>query len=206
VVRWCTRAVVTAGLTAALAVGSWGAAALTTPAGAATAAIDCDTAAQPSASWTTCQSLVGTAKCVWSNGDGTYTLAVGYTNPTGTALHADIPVSGVGGVNNKFTATGGSAANPSHFEDFAPGTSVTAFTVTWSPTSKTDPVTWVLMGKTYTWNRTYTACSTKPVPVVGGAGGLTLGLLGLAGVAAVGGPRVRRALREVPVVGRPVPA
>lgn len=70
------------------------------------------------------------------------------------------------GTNNALTATGGSAANPSHLASFPPGTSTTAFTVTWTPSSKTDPVTWALMGRTYTFVDTMTACLSKPVPVV----------------------------------------
>ena len=58
---------------------------------AVTPTINCDTAAQPSTSWTTCQQLVGTASCAWNNKDGTWTLAVGYTNPTGSILTASIP-------------------------------------------------------------------------------------------------------------------
>jgi hypothetical protein len=200
------RALGRAAVATALTVGSLGAAAALAPSAQAATTVNCDTAAQPSANWTLCTKLVGTAKCVWNNGNGTYTLAVGYTNPTTSSLYANIPVNGTGGANNKFTATSGFAANPSHFDTFTPGVSTTAFTVTWSPTSSTDPVTWVLMGKTYTWNRTYTACVTKPVPVIGGVGGFTLGLLGLVAVGAFGGHRVRRAVRAVPLVGRPVTA
>jgi hypothetical protein len=58
--------------------------------------------------------------------------------------------------------------------------------VTWTPSSKKDGATWSLMGHSYTWYDTYTACPTKPVPVIGndlvGGTGLvlitSLGLLG----------------------------
>jgi hypothetical protein len=128
--------------------------------------INCDTAAQPSASWTSCQQLTGTAACVFNNGDGTWTIALGYTNPTTATLTSAIPNGGSGGTNNALTATNGSAANPGHIASFPPGTSTTAYTVTWSPTSKTDPVTWVLNGRTFTFTDQITACPTKPVPVV----------------------------------------
>lgn len=151
-------------------------------ASAATPTVDCDAAGQPSANWTTCQQLVGTAKCVWNNNDGSWTMAMGYTNPSTSTLNAAIPSGGVAGTNNALTATGGSAANPAHIASFPPGTSTTAFTVTWSPTSKTDPVTWALMGKSYTFNDQITPCTSKPVPVVANEvlGGIAVaGLLGI---------------------------
>ena len=139
---------------------------------AATPTINCDAAAQPSASWTTCQQLVGTASCAWNNKDGTWTLAVGYTNPTTSILTASIPPA-PGGTNNAFTATSGFASNPGHPSTFNPGTYVTAFTVTWTPSSKTDPVTWVLMGHTFTWTETSVpACPKTPVPVAGSIAGI----------------------------------
>ncbi|BEP16634.1 hypothetical protein acdb102_49450 [Acidothermaceae bacterium B102] len=156
---------------------------------AATPTVNCDTAAQPSTDWTTCGQLVGTAKCVWNNGDGTWTMAMGYTNPTTSILNAAIPnaAAGVAGTNNALTATSGSAANPSHLASFPPGTSTTAFTVTWTPSSKTDPVTWALMGHTYTFVDTMTACTSKPVPVVANE---TFG--GIAVAAVLGTVLVRR--------------
>jgi hypothetical protein len=145
---------------------------------AATPTINCDSAAHPSASWTTCQQLVGTASCVWNNRDGTWTLAVGYTNPTASILTASIPPA-PGGANNSFTATSGFASNPGHPSTFQPGMYVTAFTVTWTPSSKNDPVTWVLMGHTYTWTETSeSACPKTPVPVAGSIAGI-FGFLGL---------------------------
>lgn len=129
--------------------------------------IDCDTAT--GADWTTCQQLTATAACVFNNGDGTWTMALGYINPTGATLNSDIPTGGSGGANNTLTATNGSAANPGHVANFWPGTSTTAFTVTWSPTSKKDPVTWVLNGQTFSWTDQITPCPTKPVPVVSNA-------------------------------------
>jgi hypothetical protein len=152
-------------------------------AAAATPTIDCDTAAQPSANWTTCGQLVATAKCVWNNGDGTYTMALGYINPSTSNLFSSIPNTGNGtGANNALTATNGSAADPGHVATFVPGTSTTAFTVTWSPTSKTDVVSWLLNGHTTTWADTITACPAKPVPVVNN---VALGSIGMAGVLGV---------------------
>jgi hypothetical protein len=196
-----------AGAAAVLTVAWMGASLATTPAAQAAApTINCDTAAQPSASWTTCKTLVGTAKCVWNNKDGTYTMAMGYTNPSTSNLFASIPPATGAGAYNALTATSGFAGNPAHPATFVPGTYTTAFTVTWTPTSSTDAVSWQLMGTTRTWNRTMTACPTKPVPVIGGAGGLGLGLLGLAALAAFTNNWrgwIRAALRRLPVIGRP---
>jgi hypothetical protein len=169
-----------------------GAAASAGPAAAATT-INCDTAAQPSANWTTCQQLVGTAKCVWNNKDGTYTLAVGYTNPTQNILFASVPNTGTGtGAYNAFTATSGFAANPGHGNTFNPGTFTTAWTVTWTPSSATDGVKWALMGKSYVWYDTYTVCPSKPVPVIGN------GVVGGMGVVLITGYSMlnRRRLKE----------
>ena len=83
-----------------VAAGTVGATAAAVPASAATTTINCDTAAQPSTDWTSCQKLVGTAKCVWNNKDGTYTLAMGYTNPTAYTLFASVPSASVPAIVN----------------------------------------------------------------------------------------------------------
>ena len=70
------------------------------------------------------------------------------------------------GTNNALTATNGSAANPARMASFLPGTSTTAYTVTWSPTSKTDPVSWALIGHAFSFTDQITSCTSKPVPVV----------------------------------------
>ena len=163
--------------------------------------INCDAAAQPSTDWTTCQQLVGTAKCVWNNNDGTFTMAMGYTNPTTSTLNAVIPnaATNVAGTNNSLTATSGSAANPGHTASFLPGTSTTAFTVTWTPSSKTDPVTWVLMGKTYSFVDTMTACTSKPVPVVANETFGAIAVAGLLGTVLVSRRRIRPLLARTSV-------
>ena len=178
-VSWVSRGFAATLLTVG---GTVGAVANAGSAAAAVTTINCDTAAQPSTDWTSCQKLVGTAKCVWNNKDGTYTLAVGYTNPTAYNLYASVPNTGTNtGANNAFTATSGTAANPGHGNTFVPGTYTTAWTVTWTPASKTDLVSWLLMGKTYTWADTYTVCPSKPVPVIGN------GIVGGVGVVALMG-------------------
>ncbi|MGH8891065.1 MAG: hypothetical protein ACRDV3_15055 [Acidothermaceae bacterium] len=170
---------------------------------AATATINCDTASQRQTrqertDWTTCQRLVGTADCVWNNRDGTYTIALGYINSTADNLFAEIPDSnGNGGINNALTASGGYADNPEHVSTFWVGTSNTAFTVTWKPTYSGDPVTWNLMGHTYTF--TYggePACKAKPVPIMGSVAVAGIGLALLVVLFAFVNFRHERRLRE----------
>jgi hypothetical protein len=177
-------------------------------AAAATTTINCDTAAQPSTNWTTCQKLVGTAKCVWNNRNGTYTLAVGFTNPTQDILTAAVPTvigsTSSGGTNNAFTATSGSAANPGHGSSFPPGTYTTAWTVTWTPSSRTDGVTWALMGKSTTWYDTYTVCPSKPVPVIGNGIVGGMGVVLITGYSMLNRRRLREFLSAVRVVGTSV--
>ncbi|BEP13221.1 hypothetical protein acdb102_15320 [Acidothermaceae bacterium B102] len=185
--------------------GTVGALAAAGPASAATTTINCDTAAQPSANWTSCQQLVGTAKCVWNNKDGTYTLAVGYTNPTAYNLYAVVPntATNTAGPNNAFTATSGFAANPGHAATFYPGTYTTAWTVTWTPASKTDLVTWALMGHTYTWADTYTACPSKPVPVIGNGIAASMGVVAITGFGLLNRRRLREMLAATRLVATP---
>jgi hypothetical protein len=182
-----------AGRLGTVALLSVGAFSLGSGTASAATTINCDSAAQPSTDWTTCQQLTGTAKCVWNNGDGTWTMAMGYTNPTTATLNAVIPnaAAGVAGTNNALTATSGSAANPAHIATFPPGTSTTAFTVTWTPSSKTDPVSWALMGKTYTFVDTMTACTSKPVTVLANETFGTISVAGLLGVVLVSRRRLR---------------
>lgn len=157
-----------------------------------TPTINCDSAqfgrsSADRADWRTCQELAGTAQCVWNNGRGSYTIALGYDNPTSSNLYAATPVNGQGGPNNSLTANGGYAENPDHVSTFWTGVSETAFTVTWSPTRRQPYVTWQLMGHTYNFStKSVPGCQTKPVPIMGNglAIGLGLGLLVLALLAA----------------------
>ena len=173
-------------------------------ASAAVTTVNCDAAAQPSTDWTNCQKLVGTAKCVWNNKDGTYTLAVGYTNPTAFNLYAVVPntTTGAAGPNNAFTATDGFAANPGHAATFYPGTYTTAWTVTWTPASKTDLVSWALMGHTFTWADTYTVCPSKPVPVIGNDIVGSMGVVAITGFGLLNRRRLRDFMAAVRYVGQ----
>ena len=125
-------------------------------------------------------STISDGNTAWGHYRGQYTIPAGQT----TTRFAFNSVSAAGGIqsignfldsvvftprrtNNAITATQRSAISPAQAETFAPCTYTTAWTVTWTPTSSSDPVTWSLMGHTYTWNDTLTACPTKPVPVIG---------------------------------------
>ena len=166
--------------------------------------INCDTAAQPSADWSTCQQLVGTAACAWDNGDGTWTVALGYQNPTAYDLYAAAPVGGTGGTNNALQANGGSAADPAHVSTFWSGGSSTAFTVTWTPTRRLPAVTWSLMGNTYRFTTgTQPLCTSKPVPIMGNMTVIWIALgLFVAAFAVVNRRRLRQ-LRDAPWLHRP---
>lgn len=167
------RAVVSAGILAGAAVVL---AVSASPARAATL-INCDTVSHQSQDWRTCQQLVGTSTCAWNNGDGTWTIALGYRNPTDFDLYAAAPANGRGGANNALRANGGSAGNPGHITTFWTGTSTTAFTVTWTPVPWNPYVEWDLMGHRYFFSTTtQPTCASKPVPVTGNLTALWVGL------------------------------
>ena len=148
----------TAGLALALIVGSMTVPLLfASPALAAT--IDCST------TYTTaeCQTLTPTVACVWTNSNGSHTAAFGYTN---TSTTNDITVNL--GRGNRLSA--GSTGTPPTF--FPRGTSVTAFTVTYTRATST----WRLVGKAARASGTSTPCSSPPVPGFGGTAAF-LGML-----------------------------
>jgi len=133
---------------------------LAAPAFAAT--VDCST------TWTTaeCQQVTPTVQCVWTNPDGSHTAAFGYVNNA-----ADDILVNVGAGNRMDPGT--NLGQPT----FLPrGTSVTAFTVTYTGTQEA----WVLVGKRATANGSTTPCASPPVPGFGGSavffGTLLLGL------------------------------
>lgn len=115
------------------------------------ATIDCST------NYTTaqCQVLTPTVACVWTNANGSHTAAFGYTN---TSTTNDITVN-LGFANR---LSGGSTGTPPTY--FPRGTSVTAFTVTYTRNSST----WHLVGKSARASNASTPCSSPPVPGFGG--------------------------------------
>ena len=130
---------------------------LASPAMAAT--IDCTTnytAAQ-------CQVLTPTVACVFNNANGSHTAAFGYTNTSATN---DVIVNL--GRGNRLSA--GSVGTPPTV--FPRGTSLTAFTVTYTRASST----WRLVGKAARASAASTPCSAAPVPGFGGTAAF-LGML-----------------------------
>ena len=123
------------------------------------ATIDCST------NYTTaqCQVLTPTVACVWTNANGSHTAAFGYTNTSATN---DITVNL--GRGNRLSA--GSVGTPPTF--FPRGTSVTAFTVTYTRATST----WRLVGKAARASATSPHCSSPPVPGFGGTAAF-LGML-----------------------------
>lgn len=135
-------------------------------AAAATPTINCDAVSHSSPDWSTCRQLVGTASCYWNNGDGTYTVALGYINPSGEILTA-----AAGTDNNGIPANGTipTFANPGRLTTFYPGTSQTAFTMTWDPWSDFG-FDWYIMDRRFTFTTANTpACTSSPVPIMGNA-------------------------------------
>ncbi|HXY72908.1 MAG TPA: hypothetical protein VEM41_10210 [Actinomycetota bacterium] len=113
-----------------------------------------------------CQQVTPTVQCVWTNADGSHTAAFGYVNNA-----ADDILVNVGAGNRMDPGT--NLGQPT----FLPrGTSVTAFTVTYTGTQEA----WVLVGKRATSNASTPACPSPPVPGFGGTavffGTLLLGL------------------------------
>jgi len=151
--RWRAAALALAVVVGSLAVPVL----VASPALAAT--IDCST------NYTTaqCQVLTPTVACVWTNANGSHTAAFGYTN---TSTTNDITVN-LGGGNR---LSGGSVGSPPTF--FPRGTSVTAFTVTYTRASST----WRLVGKAARASGATTPCTSPPVPGFGGTAAF-LGML-----------------------------
>lgn len=128
-----------------------------------------DTATADCGDWQSaslCEQLVPTFSCVFDNGDGSYTAALGYTNPTDTTL-----VAAPGSYVNSFYAYGGFKTDQGQIASFPPGTSETAFTITWSPGKRhvNSPVVWELGGfsKQVSFTSSSAACSSHPVPIMG---------------------------------------
>jgi hypothetical protein len=148
---------------------------------AATPTINCDTVSHRSADWATCQALVGTASCYWDNGNGTFTMALGYRNPTDSILTARAGTTN----NGIYTTIVPTYSNPGRLTTFYPGTSVTAFTMT---SQFANPLaSWSVMGTMYTFTTANTPlCAAKPVPIMGNttaAAAVFVLLVGVLGIA-----------------------
>jgi hypothetical protein len=119
-----------------------------------------DQAAYPTA----CSGLTPTLSCVWDNGDGTYTAALGFTNPSTYTIEADAGSYLNSVYGNKSTPK--DSGQPSFFR---PGTSVTEFTVDWTQ-SKVGVMEWQLGDQMLTFSSSSgPACTQHPVPIFSNA-------------------------------------
>jgi hypothetical protein len=131
-----------------------------------------------------CKDLTPIVECVWSNGDGTYTIAWGYNNPSSDTLYIDF------GGKNKMSP---GADDQGQGTLFLPGMHHNTFVTDHLGTNRT----WTLGNNKVSPTGSTPACPTKPVSVIGNAKVL---LLGVALMLAVGLPvlAARRVGREVP--------
>jgi hypothetical protein len=150
-------------LAAVLLVLSFG---LATPA-QANHTINCTPMGDPS-----CRDLTPIVECIWSNGDGTSSIAWGWNNPSTHILHIDV------GAKNKMAP---GADDQGQGTEFAPGVHHNIFVTTVTGTS----ADWRLGNNQASTAASTPACPTKPVSVVGNGRAL---LLGLALMLAVGLP------------------
>lgn len=172
---WGPRLLLRAALVGVLLTLSVGVAAA--PAQAAT--INCTPMSDPA-----CKDLTPIVECVWSNGDGTNTIAWGYDNPSTYDLYIDF------GGKNKLAP---GADDQGQGTLFVPGLHHNTFVTTITGTNRT----WTLGNNKVSPSGSTPACPTKPVSVIGSGRAL---LLGIALMLAVGLPVLgsRRSRWEVP--------
>jgi len=173
--RWGPRLLLRAALVGVLVTLSVGVVAA--PAQAAT--INCTPMGDPA-----CRDLTPIVECIWSNGDGTSSIAWGWNNPSPHILHLDF------GAKNKMTP---GADNQGQGTEFGPGLNHNVFVTTITGTS----LEWRLGNNTDETSGSTPACPTKPVSVIGNGRAL---ILGIALMLAVGLPVLasRRLGQEVP--------
>jgi hypothetical protein len=171
--RWGPRLLLRAALVGVLLTLSVGV--MATPAQAAT--INCTPMGDPA-----CKDLAPIVECIWSNGDGTSTIAWGYDNPSTDTLFIDF------GGKNKMDP---GADDQGQLTLFTPWMHHNAFV-----TTVTGNRTWTLGNNKAVSGTSTPACPTKPVSVIGSGRAL---LLGIALMLAVGLPVVASRLlaREV---------
>jgi hypothetical protein len=110
-----------------------------------------------------CRDLAPIVECIWSNGDGTSSIAWGWNNPSGHLLHLDF------GSKNKMSPGGD---NQGQGTEFSPGVHHNVFVTTVTGTS----LQWRLGNNTDETSGSTPACPTKPVPMLGNARALLLGV------------------------------
>lgn len=124
-----------------------------------------------------CAGLKPALSCVWANDDGSYSAALGFTNPSRYTIEAD-----AGSYQNSVylnRSTPHADGQPSFFR---PGDSTTEFTLDWNPIHG-DDVQWALDGTTLRFSSSSgPACTQHPVPIMGSV--TVLGIVALGGVGA----------------------
>jgi hypothetical protein len=110
-----------------------------------------------------CRDLAPIVECVWSNGDGTASIAWGWNNPSSHTLHIDV------GAKNKLVP---GADGQGQATDFEPGINHNIFVTTVEGTS----AEWRLGNNKAATDASTPACPTKPVPMFGSARALLLGV------------------------------
>jgi hypothetical protein len=184
--RWARRAQVVAAASllgvAVLAFGSPSAfaakpAPTPSPTSSSSDVINCTSPQVFNANRAACTALTPTVSCVWDNGDGTFSAALGFVNPTDSTIESD-----AGTYQNAIYINGNSPdmGQPSIFR---PGTSTTEFVLDWTPISG-DWVEWQLDNNTLGFSSTNTqTCDQHPVPIMGSA--VVWGITGGAAVCAL---------------------
>ena len=122
-----------------------------------------------------CDGLTPTLSCTWDNGDGTYSAALGFDNPSAYTIEAD-----AGSYQNSIYINASTPHADGQPSFFRPGISETEFVVTWDPLHG-DQVNWTLDGHQLVFaSSTGPACAQHPVPILGNTT-----VLGIAGGLAV---------------------
>ena len=124
-----------------------------------------------------CTGLKPTLSCVWANDDGTYSAALGFTNPSQYTIEAD-----AGSYQNSVYLNGSTPHADGQPSFFRPGDPVTEFTLDWNPLQGND-VQWALDGTTLRFSSSSgPACAQHPVPIMGSM--TVLGIVAFGGVGA----------------------
>jgi hypothetical protein len=127
--------------------------------------------AGPAQAATPAKSIVPFMNCYWDNGNGTYTVSIGYDSKNSASQ--TVPI----GTNNRFTSGNADRGQPTVF---LTGVRNNVFVMTASAADVNNDLNWSLTGNEVSI-QTPTQCSTKPVPQVGDLRALALGLLLLVG-------------------------
>jgi hypothetical protein len=156
--------------------------------------IDCLNPAQAAGSNGACTSVQPTFSCVWDNGGGSFTAALGYVNHSQYTL--EIPV---GSYDNSFYGSPSDPVDWGQPDLFPPGSSTTFFTVTWTQPSQYT-IEWQLGDQhVVSFSSASTACTTSQVPMVASVSTLVAAVLVIMGIFVIANRRAEtrnaRALR-----------